>query len=88
MRHLADEEQQVGVAGEVHGEQEQCQLLDYRDATFVRQGEGQGLDFWRFFGGGGLGVHGGARPFSRAPQTDQVFDVLEGGASGVMTAEA
>lgn len=79
MRYLADEKQQVGVAGEVHGEEEQGQLLDHRDAAFMRQGEGQRLDFWRFFGGAGLGVHGGARPFGRAPQTDQVFDVLEGG---------
>lgn len=87
MRYLADEKQQVGVAGEVHGEEEQGQLLHHRDATFMRQGEGQRLDFWRFFGGAGLGVHGGARPLGRAPQTDQVFDVLEGGASRIKRAE-
>lgn len=68
------------MAGEVHGEEEQRQLLDHRDATFMRQGEGQRLHFWCFFGASGLGVHGGARPFGRAPQADQVFDMLEGGA--------
>lgn len=33
--YLADKQQQVGVAGEVHGEEEQRQLLNHRDATFM-----------------------------------------------------
>lgn len=82
MGYLADKQQQVGVAGEVHGEEEQRQLLDHGDATLVRQGEGQRLHLRRFFGAGGLGVHGGARPLGRSPQSDQVLDVLEGGAPG------
>lgn len=80
MRDLADKQQQVGMTGEVHGEEEQCQLLDHRDATLVRQCERQRLDLWCFFGAGGLGVHGGTWPFGRSPQTDKVFDVLQGGA--------
>lgn len=65
------------MAGEVHGEEEQGQLLYNRDATFMGQGEGQRLYFGGFFGGCGLCIHSGAGPLSCSPQTDQVFKVLE-----------
>lgn len=77
VRYLADEEQQVSVAGEVHGEEEEGQLLHHGDAALVGQCEGQGLYFWGFFGCWGLCVQCGARPLSCPPQTDQVFKVLE-----------
>ena len=75
--YLADKQQQVGVAGEVHGEEEEGQLLHHRDAALMGQGEGQGLYFWGFFGCAGLRVQRGAGPLGRPPQTDQVFKVLE-----------
>lgn len=79
MKHLADEEQQVGVTGEVHGEEEEGQLLHHGDAALVGQREGQGLHFWSFFGRGGLCVQSGAGPLRCPPQTDQVFKVLRDG---------
>lgn len=82
--NLADEEQQVSVAGEVHGEEEEGQLLHHRDAALMGQCEGQGLHFWGFFGCCGLCVQCGAGPFGRPPQTDQVFKVLrEGGRTNI-----
>lgn len=75
--YLADKEQQVSVAGEVHGEKEEGQLLHHRYATLVGQRKGQRFDFWSFFGRRRLGVQCGARPFGRPPQTDQVFKVLQ-----------
>ena len=75
--YLADKEQQVSVTGEVHGEEEEGQLLNHRDAAFMGQCEGQRFDFWGFFGCWGLCVQRGAGPFSRPPQTYQVFKVLQ-----------
>ena len=65
------------MAGEVHGEEEEGQLLHHRDAAFMGQCEGQGFYFWGFFGCCGLSVQRGAGPLGRPPQTDQVFKVLE-----------
>lgn len=73
---LADEEQQVGVAGEVHGEQEEGELLHHGDAALVRQREGQRLHLRGLLGGRGLRVQRGAGPLGRPPQPDQVLKVL------------
>lgn len=40
IRYLADKKQQVSVAGEVHGEEEQGQFLHHRDAAFMGQCKG------------------------------------------------
>lgn len=68
------------MAGEVHGEEKQGQFLHHRDAAFMGQCKGQRFYFWGFFGCCGLSVQCGAGPFSRPPQTDKVFKVLEEGA--------
>lgn len=75
--YLADKEEQVSVAGEVHGEEEEGQLLHHRDAALMGQCEGQRLYLWGFFGCCGFGVKRGAGPFGRAPQADQIFKVLQ-----------
>lgn len=67
MRYLANKEQQVSVAGEVHGKEEQGQFLHHRDAAFMGQGKGQRFYFWGFFGCCGLSVQCGAGPFGRPP---------------------
>lgn len=77
--YLANKEQQISMAGEVHGEEEEGQLLHHRDAAFMGQCKGQRFYFWGFFGCCGFGVQRGAGPFGRPPQTDQVFKVLKEG---------
>lgn len=67
------------MAGEVHGKEEEGQLLHHRDAAFMGKCEGQRFDFWCFFGCCALSVQCGAGPFSRPPQTDQIFKVLKEG---------
>lgn len=79
IRYLADKEQQVSMAGEVHGKKEKSQFLHHRDAAFMGQGKRQRFYFWDFFGCCGLCVQRGAGPFSCPPQTDQVLKVLEEG---------
>lgn len=44
------------MAGEVHGEQEEGQLLHHRDAALVGQRERKRFYFWGFFSCRGLGV--------------------------------
>ena len=78
MRYLAYEEQQVCVTGEVHGEQEEGQLLHHTDAALVGQGERQRLHLRSLLSRCSLRVQGGAGPLRRAPETDQVFKVLLG----------
>lgn len=80
--YLANKEQQVSVASEIHGEEEEGQLLHHRDAALMGQCEGQLLHFWGFFGHCGLCVQRGAGPLSCPPQTDQVFKVLKDRNSG------
>lgn len=71
------------MAGEVHGEQEQGELLHHGNAAFVGQRERKRFDFWSFFSCGGLRVQGRPRPFGGTPETDEVFKVLRGGARPV-----
>lgn len=66
------------MTGEVHGEEEEGQLLHHRDAAFMGQSEGQRFYFWGFFGCRGLSVQSRAGPLGCPPQTDQVFKVLKG----------
>lgn len=68
------------MAGEVHGEQEESQLLDHGDAALVREREGQQLHLRSLLGCGCrrcLRVQRRARPLGRPPQADQVFKVLQ-----------
>lgn len=79
--YLADEEQQVGVAGEVHGEQEERQLLDHADTALVGQREGQQLHLGRVLYSRRrrrrrICVQRRARPLRRPPQSDQVLKML------------
>lgn len=68
--YLAYKEQQVSMAGEVHGEEEQGQFLYYRDAAFMGQSKRQRFDFWSFLSHCGLRVQSRAWPFSRPPETN------------------
>ena len=71
------------MAGEVHGEQEEGQLLHHADAALVGQGEGQGLHLRGLLSRRRrLRVQRGPGPLRRAPETDQVLKVLLGERGG------